>query len=146
MEDELRRANHKVFKLKYHFVFCIKYRKEIFTEGKYVEAMKEICNGIGERYHMEFETLGFDKNHVHIMLKSAPKYSPSQLFRVVKSITAIRLFKKYPKIKEDLWGGEFWSDGGFVGTVGEGINGDIIRNYIEKQGKKADQLKLVHFE
>ena len=42
-------------------------------------------------------------------------------------------------------GGEFWSDGGCIKTVGEGNNGDIVRNYIKGQGRKIDQLKLVHF-
>ena len=79
------------------------------------------------------------------MLRSVPKYSLSQLFRLIKSVTAIQLFKKYPDLKKELWGGEFWSDGGFVGTVSEGINGEIIRKYIENQGRKVGQLRLVDF-
>ena len=63
----------------------------------------------------------------------------------MKSITAIELFKRHTEIKEQLYGGEFWSNGGYVGTVGEGINGDIIRSYIKGQGRKGDQLKLVNF-
>ncbi|HDL02286.1 MAG TPA: IS200/IS605 family transposase, partial [Candidatus Pacearchaeota archaeon] len=48
-------------------------------------------------------------------------------------------------LRKELWGGEFWSDGGFVGTVGEGINAEIIRKYIEGQGRKSGQLRLVDF-
>jgi len=66
-------------------------------------------------------------------------------YQFVKSITAIELFKRYPEIKKQLYRGEFWSDGGYVGTVGEGTNGDIIRNYIKQQGRKGDQLKLINF-
>jgi len=55
------------------------------------------------------------------------------------------LFKLHPDLKEELWGGEFWSDGGYVGTVGEGVNAEIIREYIRKQGKKGEQLKLFDF-
>ena len=145
MEDELQKSAHKVFKIKYHFVFCIKYRKDLFLVEKYVNSVKEICFGMEKRYHMKFETIGFDEDHVHFMLKSAPKYSLSQLFRVIKSVTAIQLFKKHPDLKEELWGGEFWSDGGFVGTVGEGINAEIIRKYIKNQGRKTGQLKLIDF-
>ena len=143
MDNELQRSYHKVFKIKYHFVFCIKYRKDLFLEQGYVETFKKICYGMEKRYSMKFETIGFDEDHVHFMLQSVPKYSPSQLFRIVKSVTAIQLFKLHPDLKEELWGGEFWSDGGYVGTVGEGINADIIRNYIKNQGRKPDQLKLV---
>ena len=145
MDDDLCKAAHKVFKIKYHFVFCIKYRKNLFNEQKYIETLKEICKGLEERYYIKFETIGFDGNHVHFMMMSVPSYSASKIFQIVKSITAIKLFEQYPDLKKELWGGEFWSDGGFVGTVGEGINADIIRKYIEKQGRKAAQLKLFEF-
>ena len=143
--DELRKSAHKVFKIKYHFVFCIKYRKDLFLEEKYVETVKRMCNSFEERYHLRFETIGFDEDHVHFMIESLPRYAPSQIFRLVKSITARTLFEEHPDLKKELWGGEFWSDGGYVGTVGEGINAEIIREYIKKQGRKPEQLKLVDF-
>jgi putative transposase len=145
MEDDLCKSYHKVFKIKYHFVFCIKYRKDLFVNQKYVETLKSVCKGLEQRYSMKFETIGFDEDHVHFMLQSVPKYSASQIFRLVKSISAIKLFENYPKLKKDLWGGEFWSDGGYVATVGEGINADIIRKYIQQQGRKSEQLKLFNF-
>lgn len=145
MKEELEKSSHKVFKIKYHFVFCIKYRKDLFLEDKYVKTVEETCKGFEGRYHMKFETIGFDEDHVHFMLRSVPRYSPSQIFRLVKSITAIKLFEKYPDLKKELWGGEFWSDGGYVGTVGEGINADIIRKYIREQGRKGEQLTLINF-
>ena len=145
MDNPVFKSYHKVFRIKYHFVFVIKYRKDLFLNEKYVETFKEICGGLEERYTMKFETMGFDEDHVHFMLQSVPKYSASQIFRLVKSITARKLFEKHPEIKKELWGGEFWSDGGYVGTVGEGINADIIRNYIKKQGRKGAQLKLIEF-
>ena len=145
MEDSLDKSSHKVFKIKYHFVFCIKYRKDLFLENKYVETFKNICKGLEERYLMKFETIGFDEDHVHFMLQSVPKYSASQLFRIVKSITARKLFEFHLDIKKELCGGEFWSDGGYVGTVGEGINAEIIRKYIQNQGRKDGQLRLDNF-
>jgi len=144
MED-LRKSAHKVFKIKYHFVFCIKYRKDLFLEEKYVSTFREICKDLENRYHMKFETLGFDEDHVHFLLQTVPKYSPSQIFRIVKSITAIELFKRHKDLKDELWGGEFWSDGGYVGTVGEGVNAEVVRNYIKKQGRKGEQLRLADF-
>ena len=143
--NELFKSYHKVFRIKYHFVFCIKYRKDLFLGKKYVEFVKKICEGMEKRYSTKFETMGFDEDHVHFLLQSVPKYSPSQLFRIVKSITAIKLFEEFPDLKRELWGGEFWSDGGYVATVGEGINADIIRRYIKNQGRKEGQLTLINF-
>ena len=146
MKNELCRASHKVFRIKYHFVFCIKYRKDLFLEGKYTETIKKICEEIQKRYFVKFETIGFDEDHVHFLIESlTTTYSPAKIFQVVKSITARELFKRHPMIKEELYHGEFWSDGGYVGTVGEGINAEIIRNYIKNQGRKGGQLKLIDF-
>ena len=80
-ENELCKSAHKVFRIKYHFVFCIKYRKDLFLNEDYVTSIKEICKGLEERYHMKFESMGFDGDHVHFMLQSVPKYSASQIFR-----------------------------------------------------------------
>ncbi len=143
--DELFKSYHKVFKIKYHFVFCIKYRKDLFLNDKYVESVKDICKRLEERYSMKFETIGFDEDHVHFMLESVPKYSTSQIFRLVKSITSMKLFEKHPDLKKELWGGEFWSDGGYVGTVGEGVNAELIRKYIKNQGRNAEQMKIIDF-
>ena len=44
-----------------------------------------------------------------------------------------------------MWGGNFWSSGSYVGSVGEGKNADIIRNYIKKQGQNDKNLKLIDF-
>ena len=145
MDNPIFKSYHKAFRIKYHFVFVIKYRKDLFLNQKYVQTFKDVCNGMEERYSMKFETIGFDEDYVHLLLQSVPKYSPSQLFRVVKSITAIKLFETHPDIKKELWGGEFWSDGGFVSTVGEGVNAEIIRKYIQDQGRKPNQLALVDF-
>jgi putative transposase len=143
---ELIRSSHKVFKIKYHVVFCIKYRKDLFLEEKYVSTVKQVCNDIEDRFYIKFETIGFDEDHVHFLIEAlTTTYSPAKIFQFVKSITARELFKRHPMIKEELYHGEFWSDGGYIGTVGEGINGDIIRTYIKNQGRKGDQLKLINF-
>ena len=68
---------------------------------------------------------------------------------MLKSITAKRLFKKFPQIKKKLWGGNFWTSGYYANTVGQYANEEVIKKYIEQQGsskgyKKVheDQLKL----
>jgi len=144
-DNPVFKSYHKAFRIKYHFVFVVKYRKDLFFNDAYGQTFKDVCAGLEERYLMKFETIGFDGDHVHFLLQSVPKYSPSQVFRIVKSITAIKLFEAHPDIKKTLLGGEFWSDGGYVSTVGEGVNGDVVRAYIKNQGRKQDQLKLINF-
>ena len=144
--SQLVRSSHKVFKIKYHVVLCIKYRKDLFLEDKYVETVKEICKDIENRFHVLFETTGFDEDHVHFLIESlTTTYSPAKIFQIVKSIISRELFKRHSEIKRELYHGEFWSDGGYVGTVGEGANAEIIRKYIQQQGRKGEQLKLFDF-
>jgi putative transposase len=59
--------------------------------------------------------------------------------QIIKSIAAKQIFKDFPEIRKELWGGEFWSDGGYIGTVGEGVTAEIIRDYIEKQGTTEEK-------
>ena len=126
-------------------MFVVKYRKDLFLNEEYVTFMKGTLEELEKRYFLTTETIGFDEDHVHLLMQAAPRYSPSRVVQIVKSITAKELFKHFPEIKEELWGGEFWSDGEYIGTVGEGANADIIRNYIKKQGRSDNQLKLVNF-
>jgi REP element-mobilizing transposase RayT len=50
------------------------------------------------------------------------------------------MLPKIPSVKKQLWGGEFWSDGYFVSTVGEHGNENIIGNYVKNQGKEYQKL------
>ena len=80
---------------------------------------------------------------------ASPKYAPSQLIQIIKSITARELFKKFPKLREFLWNGEFWSDGSYIATVGDGATADVIKKYVENQGtaeEKQDYKQMKLFE
>lgn len=130
-------------------VLCIKYRKKLLLEEDRIEFIKHLCFEIGKRYWFEFDAIGTDGDHFHIFVEQ-PKYSPSKIMQIIKSILAKQMFKTFPEIKKELWGGEFWSDGGYIGTVGDGITAEIIRNYIEQQGTPEEkegykQMNLLEF-
>ncbi len=101
----------------YHLVCPSKYRKIVFTR-EVEEELKKICLEIADRYEIEFLEIGTDNDHVHFLVQSVPMYSPTKIVRTIKSITARELFKRMPEVKKKLWGGEFWSKGYFVNTVG----------------------------
>ena len=127
----------------YHIQLTIKYRRSVFQEAIEKEMLK-IMSGFTKRYYIEISTVGYDKNHVHILCRFLPKYSGGQVIRLIKSITSRLLFQEFPEIKKQLWGGEFWSDGYYIGTVsGRGDKG-VIEDYIKNQGRESEikQLKL----
>ena len=132
-------------------VLCVKYRKKLLLNSERIIRFKEICSEIGERYWFQFDAIGTDGDHVHIFVGSEPKNAPSKVMQIIKSITAKQIFKDFPEIRKALWGGEFWSDGGYIGTVGEGVTAEIIRDYIEKQGTQEEkegykQMNLLDFD
>jgi len=79
-------------------------------------------------------------DHVHLFMMAPPRYSPSRVVQIMKSISARQMFRRYPKLREQLWGGEMWSDGYFVRSVGDRVTADVIRRYIKLQHQ--DQLRF----
>ena len=136
---EVKKASHTVYQIRYHMVFCIKYRKKLLCEDVVIEFLKETLREIGERYWFEMEEIGTDGDHVHLFVGGAPRYAPSRIMQIIKSISAREMFKKFPEIKKKLWGGEFWSDGGYIGTVGDGVTSEIVKKYVREQGTEEEK-------
>ena len=95
---------HNVSECHYHIQLTIKYRKSLFDE-KHEKAIMDSLSGIKERYAIELSHVGFDKNHVHFLVRFLPKYSGGSVIRVIKSISAKAIFSRFPEIKRELWGG-----------------------------------------
>ena len=129
------RKSHNVTILMYHIVCPVKYRKVVF-DNEVAKEVVNICEDISKRYEIVFLEIGIDKDHIHFLVQSVPDYSPKKIAQVIKSITAIEIFKRKPAVKKKLWGGEFWSKGYFVSTVGKYGNEDKIKNYVKNQGIK----------
>ena len=125
----------------YHFVFVAKYRRVVISEEVDV-LLKEICLEITKRFEIHFLEIGSDGDHGHFLIQSIPRYSPTEIAKKVKSITAREVFLQISSVKKMLWGGEFWSDGYYVSSVGEHANEEVIREYILRQGKDGDYREL----
>jgi len=136
--------SHNVSVLLYHVVCPAKYRKIIFVEKADI-GLKEICIEISKRYEIQFVEIGTDKDHVHFLLQSTPLYSLSRIVQTIKSITAREMFKRMPEIKKELWGGEFWSKGYYISTVGVHGNENMIQQYVKEQGREKE-YNIIHKE
>lgn len=95
-----------------------KYRGLVFSK-EVDEEIKKICLEISKRYSIYFLEIGIDQDHAHFLIQSEPVYSPTKIARIVKSITAKEIFKRRPEVREELWKGEFWTDGYFMSSVGK---------------------------
>jgi putative transposase len=142
--ETLKRGYHCVWQIHYHIVFPVKYRKALI-DSEVTGIITETAEGISQRYAIEMEAVGCDKDHIHLLCGAHPKIAPGRIVQIFKSITAREIFRQKPSIRKELWGGEFWTDGYYVATVGERGDWNTVERYVQKQGKpKTDlsQLKL----
>ncbi len=77
-------------------------------------------------------------DHVHLLVRTPPSLSVSELVGFIKDRIAIRLFNKFPYLrKKKLWGSHFGQRGYFVDSVG--ANEAIIKRYVKYQDKVAKE-------
>jgi len=140
VSEHIRRS-HNVSVLLYHIVCPAKYRRAVFSP-EVDKVLRDVCLEIAARYEITFLEIGTDRDHVHFLVQTIPPYSPTKLVRVIKSLTAREVFRRMPAVKKYLWGGEFWSDGYYICTVGRhGSEGEIQR-YIAAQGRQKEYAQL----
>ena len=130
---EHMRKRHNVTLLIYHLVCPAKYRREIFSEGVST-TLKETCLELGNRYEINFLEIGTDNDHVHFLIQTIPNRSLSDMVKIIKSITAKKIYERHPEVKKFLWGGNIWTMGYYANTVGQYGNLQMIQNYVKKQG------------
>ena len=85
--NPVKRTRHAVYDLKYHIVWIPKYRKIVLSE-EIATRLKEIFQGIAERYEFEIDTMEVMGDHVHLFLSAPPRYSPSRVVQIMKSVSA----------------------------------------------------------
>ena len=138
MSEHIVKRHNKTLLL-YHLVCPAKYRRDVFT--KEVEAtLKEVCWGISERYEIHYVEIGADEDHVHFLIQSVPMMLPQRIVQITKSIIGKEIFKKHREVKRKLWGGKFWTSGYYMNTVGQYANEEVIKRYVENQGRDYRQL------
>ena len=142
MSDYIHKRHNKSLLL-YHLVCPIKYRRSVLTESV-EKSLILVCNDIERRFEIIFIEIGCDENHVHFLIQGVPMMSPKTIVQVVKSITARELFRLHPEVKHQLWGGQFWSSGYYINTVGQYANEEVILRYIHEQGEDKKGYKKLH--
>ncbi len=138
----LQRASHAVYDTNYHIVWAPKYRKWILKDA-IRDRVRELFREIADHHGFEIEEMEVAVDHVHIFLSFPPRYSIARVVGMFKSISASEIFEEFPKVKKELWGGEFWEDGYFARTVGDRVTADEIKRYIKHhRDQKEKQMKL----
>jgi len=144
IETDLWRWYHNVSECNYHIQITIKYRKVVLGQ-QVIDTILNTLKGFKERFAIDIHKIGFDQNHLHILCQFLPKYSGGQVVGLIKKLTAGPCLK-LPSVRKELWGGEFWTDGYYIATVSNRGSKETIERYIEKQGKKPQDIQLKMFD
>ena len=126
---EEQHTKHVTYKIAYHFVWYPKYRKAVLV-GEVAHFVESEIRRLCEENTWAIGALHVQEDHVHVFLSALPRTAPSLIANTLKGITARQVFKRFPEVKKQLWGGSFWSRSYYVGTVGEMTEATVMK-YIE---------------
>ena len=131
---EIYSNNHSVFNLHYHLILVTKFRKQVLNDS-ISNRLKEIFCYVSKNYHIDLEEWNHDIDHVHILFRGQPNTEISKFINAYKSASSRIIKKEFPQIRKSLWKEMFWSQSFCLLTTG-GATVDIIKQYIQSQGKK----------
>ena len=139
----LESGSHARYDLKYHFVWCPKHRR-LALKGNMGRYVAKIVYEVAERYDFSIVELAVMPDHVHMFASAPPDMAPARIIQTMKSITARKVFERFPGIKRILWGGALWERGYFVMSSGTGTTDEMIRKYVKEHRKQEanDQPNL----
>ena len=133
---DLDNNNHSVFKLHYHLIICVKYRKKIINND-ISNRLKEIFEYIALKYNITLDEWNHDIDHIHVLFRGQPNSEISKFINAYKSASSRLIKKEYPQIRKALWKEMFWSQSYCLISTG-GVTVDIIKQYIQSQGEKSN--------
>ena len=126
----ITKGNHCTYDINYHIVFCPKYRKEVLS-GQIKNDLKLIFKDIINKNNWKLIEVEVMPDHVHLFISAHPKFSPTNIVKKLKGISARLIFKKYPEFqKKEYWGKNLWSQSYYVGTAGV-VTKEAIKKYIQ---------------
>ena len=129
----------------YHISFIPKYRHKIFAFPRIKAVCEQLFYQIAEQYNFTIVELGFDLDHLHIVLSLPPYMSIAKAIQLLKGISARKLFQAFPWLGQKFfWGDHLWSGAYYFDSVGRTTT-DVMQKYVKDQGKKGDQKRIDHF-
>jgi putative transposase len=139
---EVIQTAHSVYSLQYHVVWVSKYRRRILKPGVCTYLQKVLPKLLRSMPGVTIDAIGFDQDHLHMVMVIPPKYSISSVMGKLKSRSASEMRKSFPWLAKVYWKENLvWSPGYFVSSVG--IDENTIKQYVELQGQRdSGQLLL----
>ncbi len=138
---EVRISAHSTYRLQYHVIWVCKYRRRILKPGVREYLHKILLGLLRSMPGVEIEMIGFNGDHLHMVMVIPPKYSIADVMGRMKSQSSSVMRKRFKWLSKVYWNENvMWSPGYFVSSVG--IDEETIKNYVEYQGRQdSGQLR-----
>lgn len=127
----MEKSSSAVYNINYHIVWCPKYRHNVLI-GEIKNFLVECIETIAITKGWRVLELKVQSDHIHLFISTPPLDSPTAIVKILKGTTALRLFKKFPKLHNGLRKGNLWSPSYYVGTAGY-VSAKTIQKYIQNQ-------------
>ena len=106
--SRFEKLSHVIWLYQYHIIWVSKYRFRVL-KGELAREVQNCVQVYSSRIGCQVVELNVQTDHVHLLVKVPPKVSISQLMGVVKGKIALRLFTRFPYMKQKpYWGNHFW--------------------------------------
>ena len=99
-----------VYQTAYHVIWCPKYRRDVLT-GTVAEETGAMLDAICMERGWPVISKEIQPDHIHLFVSIPPAIAVADAVKVLKGVTARRLFQMFPALKKRLWGGHLWSPG-----------------------------------
>lgn len=123
-------SSSAVYEINYHIVWCTKYRNQVMTD-EVKQFMDDQIRTIADSKEWTVIELEVMTEHIHLFLSAPPFVAPTDIVKVMKGVTAKRVFEKFPQLRRrKFWGNHMWSPSYYIGTHGN-VSAETIKKYIE---------------
>jgi putative transposase len=132
MEGRYAKNAGAVFSLKYHIVWCPKYRRPVLTaevESRLRQLLAEKAAELGMTIH----ALEVMPDHVHLFVEADPTLSVAEIVNRFKGYTSRVLRQEFAMLRSRL--PTLWSRSYYCGTVGA-VSEATVKRYIANQKGK----------
>jgi putative transposase len=126
--NEIKRSNHAVYQVFYHFVWIPKRRKKVLVNSVAIR-LREICDEVATEHGWTILKLAIQPDHVHLFVEATPNEAPHEIVRAFKGRSSRILRQEFPHL---LRLPSLWTHSYFCRTAGN-VSATVIERYIARQ-------------
>ncbi|MDQ1327242.1 MAG: REP-associated tyrosine transposase [Candidatus Poribacteria bacterium] len=140
-----RKGSHTTYDLKYHIIWCTKYRYRVLT-GEVASRIRELVREVCAANYIEVISGSMSPDHIHLLVSVPPSISLSKVMQYVKGKSSRKVLMEFEHLHKKYWGQHIWARGYFAVTIGN-VNEKEIQEYIENQemNHKQDNFSISEY-